>query len=246
MENTAEQSKDITGFFKHVFNFDDENKTEMLNLLQYTLLAIIPVVLILKGIRHFIPEDDESKGSLEISVETVGQLIVIVLAIWFVNKAIRYIPTYSGSEYGKYDSVSFMIPFLILILTMQTKLGAKINILFDRIMEYWHGKPQDAVKTQGNSRVTVSQPLAGQHQPSQADYMDHSQILPTTMPSMPTTHQQMHQQMPPTLPSQTQQKPDFNEMYHQQVTQMPGAVSPGIESMEPMAANAALGGFSSW
>jgi hypothetical protein len=124
---------------------------------------------------------------------------------------------------------------------MQTKLGAKINILFDRVMEYWHGKPQDAVNvnTQQNSRVTVSQPLAGQHQPSQADYMDHSQILPTNMPMIPN------------VPTQhTQQKPDFNEMYHQQVTQMPGAATPGIETMggmmEPLAANAALGGFTSW
>lgn len=239
MDTAVEQKKDVTGFFKHVFNFDDENKSEMFNLLQYTVLSIIPVVLILKGIRHFIPEDDETKGSLEIVVETVGQLIVIVLAIWFVNKAIRYIPTYSGVEYGKYDSTSFMIPFLILILTMQTKLGAKINILFDRIMEYWHGnKSQETV--QKNPRVTVSQPLAGQHQPSQADYMDHTQILPTNMPSMPNIPQ----------PQATQQKPDFNDMYHQQVTQMPGAATPGIETMggmmEPMAANAALGGFSSW
>lgn len=233
-------NKDTVGFFKYVFNFDDENKTEMLNLLQYTLLSIIPVVLILKGIRHFIPEDDESKGSLEIVTETVGQIIVIVLAIWFVNKSIRYLPTYSGSEYGKYDSTSFMIPFLILILTMQTKLGSKINILFDRIIEQWYGKSEHVVNQQKNTRVTISQPLAGQHQPSQADYMDHSQILPPNTQGMSM----------PSIPSHTQQKPDFNDMYHQQPTQMPGAATPGVESMggmmEPMAANSALGGFSSW
>lgn len=240
--NTVDISKkDVSGFFKYVFNFDDENKTEMLNLLQYTLLSIIPVIIILKGIRHFIPEDDETKGSLEILTETVGQIIIIILAIWFVNKAIRYIPTYSGGEYGKYDSTSFMIPFLILILTMQTKLGTKINILFDRVMEQWNGKSEHAVTQQKHSRVTITQPLAGQHQPSQADYMDHSQILPQNTQGMniPTMQPQMQTQ------SQSQQNTDFNDMYHQQITPKPGAATPG-EMMEPMAANSALGGFTSW
>jgi hypothetical protein len=238
-ESVNSKNKDVLGFFKYVFQFDDETKNEMLNIVQYVLLSVIPVILVLKGIRHYIPEEDESKGSLEISTEVVGQLIVMVLAIWFINRAVRYIPVYSGVEYGKYDTTSMMVPFLILLFTLQTKLGAKINILFQRVVDAWNGTPQPSGKNdkqtqqsqskgQGNSQIHVRQPISGaiqQHQPSQADYLDTSQLLPSNpmLSALPS-----HAVQAPIQPSQ-----NFNEMYH--------------EPMEPMAANGALGGgFTSW
>ena len=45
-----------------------------------------------------------------------------------------------------------------------------------------------------------------------------------------------------------QQSPDFNQMYQNNATPMPGAATPG-DTMEPMAANEAFGGMfggSSW
>ena len=117
------------GFFNYVFNFDDENKKRIMNMLQYTLLSIIPVLLILRGIKHLIPEDDESKGSFEILAESIGQVILIMLAIWITNKIINYIPTYSGEDYPKFNEISFVLPFILILATMQTKLGAKFNIL---------------------------------------------------------------------------------------------------------------------
>ena len=80
-----------SGFFSYVFNFDSENKHRIMNMLQYTLLTIIPVLLLLRGIKHIVPEDDESKGSIEILAESVGQVILIMLAIWLTNKIINYI-----------------------------------------------------------------------------------------------------------------------------------------------------------
>ena len=130
-------SKEDLNFISYVFNFDDENKTNMLNMLQYVALALIPIVIILKLIKNYVPEEDDSKGSAEILVEVLGQLIIIFLAIWFVDKMIRFFPTYTGVAYHKLNELCFVIPFLILLVTMQTKVGAKINILFDRVMELW-------------------------------------------------------------------------------------------------------------
>ena len=45
---------------RFVFNFDEENKATILNMLQYTLLSIIPVLIILKVIKYVVPEEDES------------------------------------------------------------------------------------------------------------------------------------------------------------------------------------------
>ena len=42
------------GFFKHVFNFDEQSKAEMLNIVQYAVLALIPVVILNKLIPDLI------------------------------------------------------------------------------------------------------------------------------------------------------------------------------------------------
>ena len=219
-----------SGFFNYVFNFDTENKHRIMNMLQYTLLTIIPVLLILRGIKHIIPEDDDSKGSVEILAESVGQVILIMLAIWITNKIINYIPTYSGEEYPKFNEITFVIPFIIILATMQTKLGAKFNILIDRVMNLFgrHDVPQKNEQG-GQNVVRVTQPMAAQpqHQPSQADYLDRSQLLPSNpmMSSMPTKFppQQLQQQQP------VQQTQEYYPM-----------------SNEPMAANDGGSSWSSW
>lgn len=243
MENVSETIKssksDKMGFIEYVFNFDDENKNTIMNMLQYTVLSIIPVIIILKLTKNIFPEEDESKGSLEITAESIGQLLVIMLGIWFTNKIIQFIPTYSGEAYHKFNEITFILPFMIILATMQTKLGAKFNILTNRVMELWSGKTAEP-SAQQNNGVRVSQPFAGQgaqqqmqfHQPSQADHLDINQILPrnTQLTAMPQ-----------------QQKPDFNQMYA--TGQGQGMGNQMSESFEPMAANGALGGMfggSSW
>ena len=68
MEDTEESKKN---FFKHVFNFEDESKAEMLNIVQYTLIAIIPMVLLNKSIQKYVPEADDQKSSLEVLAEII-------------------------------------------------------------------------------------------------------------------------------------------------------------------------------
>ena len=220
------------GFFKYVFNFDNENKYHLMNMIQYTLLTIIPVLIILRGVKYLIPEEDISKGSLEILVESVGQVVLIMLAIWFTNKIIHYIPTYSGENYPKFNEVNFIIPFIIILATMQTKLGAKFNILFERLTNYINGKSNDEdVVNNGQQQqqvqnvVRISQPLAGQHQPSQADYLDRNQLLPSN-PQLTA--------MPPQYPAQ-----NLNATNQQQTMAL-------MNSMEPLAANEGGGWGSVW
>ena len=60
MDSSDESNK---SFFKHVFNFDDDSKSEILNTLQYILLAIIPVVILTKTIGKYVPDADDKKGN---------------------------------------------------------------------------------------------------------------------------------------------------------------------------------------
>ena len=53
-------------FFNHVFSTTEEGKAEILNVVQYSLSAILPVVLLNKTVQKFIPEADIEKSSLEL------------------------------------------------------------------------------------------------------------------------------------------------------------------------------------
>ena len=138
-------SEDITnsknsGFFKYVFNFDETNKNSIINLFQYAFIAIPLVIIVLKIINYYTPDEDNSKGSLEVLLEIVVSISMLLLSIWFINKIIRYIPNISKLEYPIFNEINFILPFLIILLTMKTKLGSKVNIIIDRINNLYSGK----------------------------------------------------------------------------------------------------------
>lgn len=216
-----------TGFFKTVFNFDENSTSDMMNIIQYTFLAILPCVFILKVVRYTVPEDDESKGSLEILAEILIQLAFMVVAMYFSNKAIRYVPTYSGTPYSGGNDFNFYLPFLLLLLTMQSKIGSKVNLLYERGLDLWHGRNsymEPMTNTQTTVRVT--QPLSGQR-PTDTSY-DTKQLLPTNT--------QMTQ-----LPTTTETSPSFDNMYQEQPS-----MQQNTTLNEPMAANELGSGFSGW
>ena len=232
MEDESFSTNDNVGFVNYLFDLDQENKDEIMNMIQYAVISIIPVVLILKAVKHFIPEEDESKGSLEILVETVGQIVFLTTMIWFSDRIIRFFPTYSGARYAQLNPTSFLLPFLLILSTMQTKLGAKINILIDRIVAYWNGDVSPKQAPINNSHV--SQPIVQQHQPSQADVLDQNQLLPSNrqLTSIPTGQPQVQQDAP-----------DFNQMYQNTANPLQNAASP---LQEPTAANDGGSAFGAW
>jgi len=232
-EAIKDNNKESSNFFTYVFNFDEDNKAGMFNMIQYTLLAIVPVIVLLKLVKHYIPEDDDSKPSLEILVEVVFQLIVIFLAIWFIDRMVRFIPTYSGVCYYKFNETNFIIPILIVLITMQTKLGAKINLLLDRINEVWSGNTTNSTsqKSNQNSQIKVRQPLAGsipQHHPSQADSLNNQYVSPISNNISP---------------SNTTLISDLPQMNQQQQQQHANIQNEIIDPSPLMAANEALGGI---
>lgn len=129
-----ETTKIDQGFISHVFNFDNKSKQEMTNTIQYALLAILPVVLLNKSIHRLIPEADETKASLEILVEILAQVGIIFIGIFFIHRVITYFPTYSEAKYDSFSVLNCIISFLIIILSLQTKLGEKMNIITDRFL----------------------------------------------------------------------------------------------------------------
>jgi hypothetical protein len=236
------------GFIKTVFPFDEDQKGLLLNIIQYSVLAIIPVVILLKIIKNYIPEAEDDKGSLVILVEVIGQVVIMFTALYFIHKIIEYIPTYSGFKYGEVNVFNILPALLLISITMQTKLGEKIQILVDRLWElyegqaYSSGKPQQkqGQQGQGQGQVRVTQPLSQQYAQTNTMHSSTSSIadLPNQLqPQMTNMKSQSNEYSIP-------QTPNFNSMYAGPETHLVGASNPGgmMEGMEPMAANDFFGG----
>jgi hypothetical protein len=234
--------KSASGFFKHVFNFEDESKSEMSNIVQYSILSLFPIVLLNKSMQKYVPEADEKKGSLEVLAEIVIQVVYMFLGLLFIHRIITYIPTYSGVDYPDFNVIFIILAVLMVILSLQTKLGDKVGILVDRVGDLWEGKSGD--KKSGSGTVKVSQPISQgggvSMNQSQTGYSDG-----TMLNQLPDMSQQQQQQ-------QQQQMPNYNSMYKQQSTPLVDAASPsgggggggggGFDNFGIMAANEALGG----
>ena len=229
MESLDELTKATSGkpgFFKHVFNFNDESKSEMMNIVQYAVLALIPVIMVNKAMQKYVPEADDEKGNFELLAEIVGQIVVMFLAILIIHRIITYIPTYSGEKYADFSVTSIILAMLVIILSLQTKLGEKVSIIVDRIMEVWDGPKDQKKGKKGQGSVKVSQPIS-QNQ-SMTSSMPSSSMGSTSISSLPQQQS-------------TQQLPDYNNMYQQDSTPLVGAATPGMESFGPMAANEGIG-----
>jgi len=233
-----DSSDDSKSFFKHVFNFDDDSKSEILNILQYSIIAIIPVVILNKSMQKYVPESDDKKSSVEMTAEVIIQIIVMFIGLLLIHRIITFIPTYSGTAYPEFHIVYIVLAILMITMSLQTKLGEKVSILVDRISELWNGK-QDNKKNGKNGAVKVSQPISGQVTgQTMTGYTDGTAI--SSLPNYDTT-----QGMPATMTPP--QMPNYDSMYRQDTTPLVSASTPGgMESFEPMAANAALGGGGSW
>lgn len=226
-----------TSFFKHVFNFDDDSKSEILNILQYSLISIIPVVILNKTMQKYVPEADEIKGSLEISAEIIIQVVVMFIGLLLIHRIITYIPTYSASKYPEFHIIYIVLAILMITMSLQTKLGEKVSILVDRINELWNGNEENKknVKNVNNvNNVKVSQPISGQ---TISQLMTDGTAI-SSLPTYDTTN---------TSSSSSQQMPNYDAMYRQDNNPLIGAANPGggiTEGLEPMAANSVLGGSS--
>ena len=122
----------------------------------------------------------------------------------------------------------------MITMSLQTKLGEKVSILVDRLMELWNG-PSDKKKKGKNGSVKVSQPISGQQILQQAQPPTSSYTDGTAISSLPTSDSQ---------PDSTQQMPNYNNMYRQDTTPLVGAASPSMSEGfgGPVAASEFLGG----
>lgn len=169
-------------FVSHVFSTTEEGKAELLNVIQYAGLGIFPIVILNKLISRFIPEADPDKSSIELLIEIFLQTIIMFCGVVLIHRMITFIPTYSGFKYESLTLTNVILMFLVLVLSIQTKLGTKVNFLVDRVYEMWNGSSEEKRGGGAKNRVRVSSGLM-MHSPSQGDNLDES--MQGVFPPMP-------------------------------------------------------------
>lgn len=219
-------------FVQHVFKFDEQSKKEMMNVIQYTIIALFPVVSLNKLMQKYVPEADDEKGSVELLAEIVIQLIIMFVGILLINRAVTFVPTYSEMKYEQFSIIHMIPATLMIILSLQTKLGEKVSILYDRVEELIMGKKEGfGAKEDAGSQNNVKRqptPLSGASCPGEPGN-----------PSMPVTSPGMSMS---TQPSGTT---GINNLRPEPQSETTGTQPPSSNGgFEPIAANDAFGGGS--
>ncbi len=199
-------------------------KNELLNVFQYILLAIIPLVLFLKFMKEYIPPENPTKSTIEITTEVVIQLLLIFLVFWLIHKVILYIPTYSNSPYEKLNLVQLVLPVLFLLFCMKSSISEKMSILLER------GLVLLGLRTEGMEEETK--------QSSQAKNHSNSNCMNSGMPPIPPVMSPMDN------PMNTSRSTDSRD--YDRPRQLPNMNQPNMDYgiQEPVPAN--FGGGTPW
>ena len=172
------------GFFKHVFSFNSETKSDIMNLVQYSVVALVPLVLLLKLVEYFFPQSEEKKGNVELLAEIFGQIAILLIGIYFIHRFVTYFNPFSGKKFEKINLFSCVLIFLVLAVNSNGKMtiGTSVNQLYDNVVSIWKGdKGEEPVKVENEPTVIndAQMPMRETRMPTFDDmYVDRPASLP--------------------------------------------------------------------
>jgi len=159
-------------FFHHMSHLKKSEKAELYNVIQYSILALLPLIVIIRINQNLWPKADQKKGTIELLAEMIGEIAVACLAVFVVFRIIEYIPTFSG-EPLKCINLLTIVTTLIVGLPWYDKdsnIGNKAKELHKRI--------------NSNLPIFLSSTLDDQSDPkSKREKMKNGKKVPTHQPS---------------------------------------------------------------
>jgi hypothetical protein len=192
-------------FVSYITTITPVEKNELFNVFQYILLAMIPLVLFLKFMKEYIPSENPTKSSIEITTEVVIQLFLIFVVFWLIHKVILYIPTYSTVPYEKLSLVQMILPVLFLLFCMKSSISEKMSILLERFLIMVGIKSEGMCDEDPKKKKNPKgQGQAGQGQVGQGGPMG---------PNLELQMPQMARQMPTNTSHESRELPEMNMNY---------------------------------
>lgn len=129
-----------TTFFSFVAQ---QPKEDLANLLQYTLMSVLPAATVIYCLQEFLPPITSDAGTVQLLLEVTIGIAVVTSIMYFANRMIMYIPTWSDTPYGDISILPAMLPTVVLLLAIDMygkvgedtrSLGARIRELIKRAM----------------------------------------------------------------------------------------------------------------
>jgi len=125
------------GFFTYVFKLSKFKQEDLMNIVQYTLLSIVPVVLFIYFTKKYFPSLEENDSSLYIFTVTVIELIFMIIGIFFIDRIINYIPTYSGKYYETINLTTIVVIFVLFMLITETGFKKRTLVMLERFDKFF-------------------------------------------------------------------------------------------------------------
>lgn len=242
------------GFFTYVFKLSRFKQEDLMNIVQYTLLSIIPVVLFIYFTKKYFPSLEENDSSLYMFTITVIELIFMIIGIFFIDRIINYIPTYSGKYYETINLTTIVIIFVLFMLITETGFKKRTLILLERFDKFFFIDDALIRKFGGEVRpfnFATDEIFRDKKQPNKNNKNNNKGNAGAGQRTegMPVNMTQQHSPTPP-IPVSGPVMPMVQQPFTPGPVSMGGGGGGGGGSMEqfvpeyaePMAANAALGG----
>lgn len=168
------------GFFSYVFNADKMVQTDMINLTQYIVLAFLLIMSLITLMKNFFPTIDEEHSTIEIILFIILYIFILFYGIYFINRIICYIPTYTGHQYAHCGSISFIFPIVLSILTcissFSPQINNGINLIMERINSSWESRNATSGEKKKKKKNTAN---SNNSQQQQQQSLETQQIAPT-------------------------------------------------------------------
>jgi hypothetical protein len=159
--------------------------------------------------KEYIPPENPTKSSIEITTEVVIQLFLIFIVFWLIHKVILYIPTYSKAPYEKLNLIQLVLPVVFLLFCMKSSISEKMSILLERVLIMVgiksEGMCEEDPKKKKNPKAQNGQA------PSQGQYGQ--QMGPQMGPQLELQMPQMARQMPTNTSHESREMPEMNMNY---------------------------------
>jgi hypothetical protein len=173
-EHKFEKEQLTKGFFNWVFYMDERMKIELMNIGQYIGLAFFFLSILVYLIDTYLPIIDETNSSFEIIIKLLLFLYILFYSIYFINRIICYIPTFSSNpypDYIMYDSkfiFSSIVSIIIATISYHNSFKVGISTISNRIKDVTNNnetskKKKKKVTINENENTTEPQSLPPMH-----------------------------------------------------------------------------------
>jgi hypothetical protein len=108
-----------------------------MNIVQYTLLSIAPVILFVYFTKKYFPTVHQDDSSLYMFTVTVFHLLFMMVGIFFIDRIVNYIPTYSGKYYETINLTTVVLIFVLFMLLEESGFKDRTTIMLERFDKWF-------------------------------------------------------------------------------------------------------------